>query len=212
MPPSLSPPTESELQREETNLGGAKDQLTVASYNVLNLDPNDEDGDMDVANGKFEQIANQVVNNLETPDVIGLQEIQDNDGSVDSEVVDASETYQTLIDEIVEAGGPRYDFKEISPVDDQSGDQPGGNIRVSYLHNPKQAKFVKGSLERIEDPEGDAFQDSRNPLAATFRFKGREVTLINNHFTSKGGSDPLFGRIQPPKMAVWSSGSLKPKW
>ncbi|PSO64278.1 MAG: nuclease [Cyanobacteria bacterium QH_2_48_84] len=192
-------PTESELQREETNLGGAKDQLTVASYNVLNLDPNDEDGDMDVANGKFEQIANQVVNNLETPDVIGLQEIQDNDGSVDSEVVDASKTYQTLINEIVEAGGPRYDFKEIPPVDDQSGGQPGGNIRVSYLHNPKQAKFVKGSLERIEDPEGDAFQDSRNPLAATFRFKGREVTLINNHFTSKGGSDPLFGRIQPPE-------------
>ncbi|PSO90751.1 MAG: hypothetical protein BRC43_02180 [Cyanobacteria bacterium QS_3_48_167] len=136
---------------------------------------------------------------LKTPDVIGLQEIQYNDGSVDSEVVDASETYQTLIDEIVEAGGPRYDFKEIPPVDDQSGGQPGGNIRVSYLHNPKQAKFVKGSLERIEDPEGDAFQDSRNPLAATFRFKGREVTLINNHFTSKGGSDPLFGRIQPPE-------------
>jgi len=194
-------PEPSDLQRETTNLTSAGDRLTVASYNVLNLDPNDADGDEDIANGQFEQIANQVVNNLQSPDVLGLQEIQDNDGSVNSEVVDASLTYQTLIDVIVAAGGPEYDFLEIPPEDDQSGGQPGGNIRVGYLYNPERVDFVEGSLEQVEDPhlsDGDAFENSRIPLAATFLFNGQEATLVNNHFTSKGGSTPLFGAVQPP--------------
>lgn len=194
-------PESSDLQRETTNLVSTNEQLTVASYNVLNLDPNDTDGDQDIANGQFEQIATQIVDNLQSPDIIGLQEIQDNDGSVNSNIVDASLTYQTLIDAIAQQGGPNYKFQDIPPVDDQSGGQPGGNIRVGYLYNPDQVDFVEGSLERIEDPnlaDGNAFEDSRNPLAATFLFNGQEVTLVNNHFTSKGGSTPLFGTEQPP--------------
>ncbi|MGB3713246.1 MAG: hypothetical protein WA996_02335 [Candidatus Promineifilaceae bacterium] len=35
------------LVRETTNLVGTVDQLTVASFNVLNLDPNPADGDDD---------------------------------------------------------------------------------------------------------------------------------------------------------------------
>ncbi len=194
-------PEPSDLQPETTNLTSVKDRLTVASYNVLNLDPNDSDGDGDIASGQFKQIANQIVNNLQFPDVLGLQEIQDNDGSVNSEVVDASLTYQTLIDTIVAAGGPEYEFLDIPPEDDQSGGQPGGNIRVGYLYNPDRIDFVEGSLEQVEDPnlsDGNAFEDSRIPLAATFLFNGQEVTLVNNHFTSKGGSTPLFGAVQPP--------------
>ena len=33
---------------------------------------------------------------------------------------------------------------------------------------------------------------------ATFTFNGEDVTVVNNHFTSKGGSAPLFGSDQPP--------------
>jgi predicted extracellular nuclease len=32
---------------------------------------------------------------------------------------------------------------------------------------------------------------------ATFRFEGCDLTVVNNHFSSKGGSGPLFGAIQP---------------
>ncbi len=191
---------ESTLQPEITNLTSAEDRLTVATFNVLNLDPNDSDGDTDIANGQFDRIASQIVTNLQAPDIIGLQEIQDNDGSVNSTVVDASLTYQTLINAIASAGGPTYEFLEIPPTDDQSGGQPGGNIRVGYLYNPDRVDFIEGSLKQVTDTnlaDGDAFEDSRIPLAASFLFNGEEITVVANHFTSKGGSTPLFGAVQP---------------
>ncbi|MEO0933925.1 MAG: Ig-like domain-containing protein, partial [Cyanobacteria bacterium J06641_2] len=52
---------DSTLQPETTTIEGSADKLTVASYNVLNLDPNDADGDEDVANGRFDAIAAQIV-------------------------------------------------------------------------------------------------------------------------------------------------------
>lgn len=198
---SFTPVQPSSLQREITNLVGTESKLTVGNYNVENLDPNDADGDRDLAEGKFAAIATQIVNNLKSPDIVALQEIQDNDGSVNSSIVDASQTYQTLIDAIVAAGGPRYQFVDVPPDDDESGGQPGGNIRVGYLYNPDRVGYVAGSAQRVEDTnlsDGNAFEDSRIPLAAKFIFNGQEVTVINNHFASKGGSTPLFGQVQPP--------------
>lgn len=192
---------ESTLQPEVTTLTSTEDRLTVATFNVLNLDPNDSDGDTDIADGQFDRIASQIVTNLQSPDIIALEEIQDNDGSVNSEVVDASLTYQTLINAIAAAGGPVYEFVEIPPTDDQSGGQPGGNIRVGYLYNSDRVDFIEGSLEQVTDTnlsDGNAFENSRIPLSASFLFNGEEVTVVANHFTSKGGSTPLFGAVQPP--------------
>ncbi len=175
-------------------------KLTVASFNVLNLDPNDNDGTSDVADGQFQRIAKTIAGVLNNPDIIGLQEIQDNSGSDDDGVVDASETYQLLIDEIILAGGKNYVYADLPPVNNQDGGQPGGNIRVGFLFNPDRVDLIDGSLEKILDEnlaDGDAFLDSRKSLAAGFRFKGREVTVINNHFSSKFGSSPIFGQIQP---------------
>ena len=39
---------------------------------------------------------------------------------------------------------------------------------------------------------------SRKPLAAEFRFRNKTIFVIVNHFSSKGGDQPLFGRFQPP--------------
>jgi hypothetical protein len=94
------------LQADSTIITGAVDKLTVATYNVLNLDPNDSDGDTDIADGRFTTIAQQIVNNLNTPDIIGLQEIQDNSGSLDDGTISASQTLQMLVDAIAAAGGP----------------------------------------------------------------------------------------------------------
>ena len=44
-----------------------------------------------------------------------------------------TQTLGKLIAAIQAAGGPRYDYREIDPVDDQDGGQPGGNIRVVFL-------------------------------------------------------------------------------
>ncbi len=191
--------TDGGLVSETSDLVGTSDQVTVASFNVLNLDPNDQDGSTDIANGQFADLAQQIVNNLNRPDIIGLQEVQDNTGSTNDGETSASLTYETLIQAIVDAGGPQYEFIDVPPEDGQDGGQPGGNIRVGYLYNPNRVELVPGSVERLEDTDGDdAFESTRKPVLATFLFNGEEITVINNHFSSKGGSDPLFGTTQPP--------------
>ena len=187
--------TDSILEPETTTIAPGEDTLVVASYNVLNLDRNYEDGDTDVANGRFEAIASQIINNLNSPDVIGLQEIQDNNGSVNDGVVSADETLQQLVDAISAAGGQTYEFIDNTFITDgESGGQPGGNIRTAYLYNPERVDLVEGSVQTIgSQAESAAFNGARLPLVATFEFNGEEVTVIDNHFSSKGGSAPILG-------------------
>ncbi|MEW8268499.1 MAG: endonuclease/exonuclease/phosphatase family protein [Candidatus Thiodiazotropha sp.] len=176
-------------------------QLTIASFNLLNLDPNDGDGDADLADGRFDRLAEQIVNGLNAPDIIGLQEIQDNSGSQDDGVVDADLTLRELTKAIKGAGGPDYEYIDNPPQNNQDGGQPGGNIRVAYLFNPDTVEVDRESVTRVTDgdlSDGDAFSDSRKPLYARFKAADDEFHLINNHFSSKGGSTPLFGQVQPP--------------
>ena len=192
-------PVSAGLAPETTALSGDATRLTVATFNLLNLDPNPTDGDDDVGDGRFDALADQIVNNLAAPDIVGLQEIQDSDGSADTGTVDAILTYQTLIAAIDAAGGPSYDFLDLPPVNNADGGQPGGNIRNGYLYLPGRVSLVASS--RILDPnlgDGDAFENSRKPVYAEFDFQGTSVHLVNVHFSSKGGSSPLFGVVQPP--------------
>ena len=179
----------STLQREVTTLGGSAGALTVGTFNVENLDPGDT---------TFAAIAAAIKNNLGAPDILCLEEIQDNSGPANNGVVDASVTFSMLIEAIVAAGGPRYDYRQVNPVDGADGGEPGGNIRTGFLFNPERVDFVEGSLTRLQDPVGGAFDSSRKPLVGVFSFNGEEITIIGNHFNSKGGDQPLFGATQPP--------------
>ncbi|MBU8538578.1 M10 family metallopeptidase C-terminal domain-containing protein [Falsiroseomonas tokyonensis] len=197
----------STLEREVTSFRAEGADLLVATYNVLNLDPKVEDQNLvadrsasnvddDVGDGQLARIAQDIVNNLKTPDIIALQEVQDGDGGEISDLVSAEATLQALVDAIVAAGGPRYEFVDNPFVENGGGGgQPGGNIRNAYLYNPDRVELVEGSLRTVEDA---AFDGSRLPLIADFTFQGETVTLVNNHFSSKGGSQPLFGANQPP--------------
>jgi predicted extracellular nuclease/2',3'-cyclic-nucleotide 2'-phosphodiesterase (5'-nucleotidase family) len=196
-------PTTGSLTPETTTITSASNKLTVASYNVLNLDPNEEDGDADIANGRFAAIASQIVNNLNSPDIIGLQEIQDNSGSADDGITSADATLQELIDAISAAGGPTYQFVDNTFISNNtSGGQPSGNIRTAFLYNPDRVTLDPASVTSIQSAdqqtnENNPFYDSRLPLSATFNFNGEAVTVVNNHWSSKGGSSPLFGSNQP---------------
>ncbi len=183
-----------EVEIEVSSLRPTESQLTIASYNVLNLDPNDQDGSTDIANGQFERLADHIVHSMNSPDIIGLQEIQDNSGSINDGTSDASLTYQTLIDSIVQLGGETYQFAEIAPENNQDGGQPGANIRVGFLYNPARVQLLEHSLQRLN---GEAFKNSRKSLTADFLFNDEKVTVINNHFSSKFSSTPIFGQIQP---------------
>jgi len=174
--------------------------LSIASFNVENLDPGDSPD-------KFRRLAEQIVQNLKTPDILGLMEVQDTNGKVNDGVVDASATFNKLISAIQGAGGPEYEFRSIAPVDDQDGGEPGGNIRVGFLFNPARVTFVDrpgGSSTTATtvsgaqsvmlstspgrlDPLNPAFTRSRKPLVGEFLFDGHPLFIIANHFNSKGG-------------------------
>ena len=200
------------LVREVTR--APRDQeIAVATYNVENLDPLD-------GAAVFARHADYIVNHLGSPDLIAIEEIQDNNGSTNDATTDASTTWNTLIAAITAAGGPVYSYRQIDPVDDQDGGEPGGNIRVGFLfRSDRELQFIDRpggtstaatsvvsrpsgpqlslSPGRI-DPANAFFANSRKPLVGEFRMRGRKVFVLVHHFNSKGGDDPLFGHVQPP--------------
>lgn len=178
------------LRQEVTSLRGDADTLSFAEWNVENLDPSDP---------KFDAIARVIGTNLGSPDVIALQEVQDSNGAVNNGVTDATVTAAKLIAAIQAATGIAYAYADIAPADGTSGGEPGGNIRPGFLYQPGRVQLT--SLSAITDSDlsdGNAFASSRLPLVGTFRFNGEDVTLINVHYTSKGGSGSSFGANQPP--------------
>ncbi|MFP4276656.1 MAG: endonuclease/exonuclease/phosphatase family protein [Wenzhouxiangella sp.] len=185
-------------------LSGDHDHLLIASYNVENLNPWVEDfgrvrspRDVDdaIGSGRMAELADHIATVMNAPDVVGLQEIQDGNGAEDSELVSAERTLAVLAEAIVEAGGPQYAWIDLPPERNADGGQPGGNIRNAFLYNPDRVELVAGSPRRLGGP---AFANSRKSLVAEFVFNEQAVVIINNHFASKGGSDPLFGQRQPP--------------
>lgn len=185
------------LHPDTTRLSGTSSALTVATYNVLNLSARDED------TAQRNRLGSQIVANLRSPDILALQEIQDNSGEIDDGTTDASGTLRALAEAVRAAGGPAYAFLDVPPVDGTLGGAPGGNIRPAFLYNPERVRLVSYRsltppvLARVGIPDSLAFQDSRNPLAALFEYAGQRFTLINNHLTSRYGSTPIFGAIQP---------------
>ena len=199
------------LQREVTR-APSDHEVVVGTYNVENLDPSDGPA--------FARHADLIVNHLRSPDVIAIEEIQDNDGATNTAVTDASVTWNTLIAAIEAAGGPTYEFRQIDPVDDQDGGEPGGNIRVGFLfRTDRGVSFIDRpggdsttpttvvdhpSGPRLSfspgrvDPLNPAYSSSRKPLAGEFQMRGKKVFVVALHLSSKGGDQPLFGRFQPP--------------
>ena len=195
------------LKPEATHLSSGDGYLTIASFNVLNLDPNDADGDTDMAAGRFDVVASVIAKNLRYPDIVALQEVQDNDGSARTGVKAADATLRLLVDRIAVLGSVRYRFVDHPFIgDDTNGGQPGGNIRVAFLYNPRRVDLIPGSVATVTGPADqrtnprNPFFNGRLPLIAGFRTRApghAPVTVINNHFNSKRGSSPLVGRIQP---------------
>ena len=78
-------------------------------------------------------IAKHIVDYLRTPDLLFLQEIQDNSGATNDKTVSANVTLTTLVDAIKAISNVTYAFASVDPVDGQDGGEPGGNIRNAYL-------------------------------------------------------------------------------
>ncbi|MFG1813259.1 lamin tail domain-containing protein [Kribbella sp. NPDC049174] len=200
--------------KRETTKASSPLQVSVATFNVENLDPSDGET-------KFDGLAEAVVRNLAAPDILGLEEVQDNDGATNSGNPQADVTLNMLAAAIVKAGGPTYAWRQIDPVNNAEGGEPGGNIRVAFMYRTdKPVQFVdrpgggstvattivtdrfgrphlSSSPGRV-DPANPAWAAARVPLAGEFKWHGQSLFVVVNHFSSKGGDDPLWGRTQPP--------------
>lgn len=199
-------------------LKGSCAALTVGSYNIENFYPGSPE-----LEGRAEHIAKY----LDAPDLLFLQEVQDNNGETNNGVVSADESINTLINATAELTGWRYAFVDIAPENNKDGGAPGGNIRTSYLYNPsvlrlknpnpgsatdavsvqKGSGFLSGPTLNFNpgriDPSNSAWSDSRKPLVAHWEFKSilcrlSDFFTVNVHFGSKGGSTTIHGDARPP--------------
>jgi len=135
----------SPLTREVTELvGDGEKSFTFATYNVENLMGNADDSE-------FLSRAEQICNHLLAPDIVMLQEIQDDNGDLDTRTVSADETLTLLIVAIAETCDVVYDYAQIDPLRNQDGGQPGGNIRVAFLYRTDRPVSLYSTITGASD-------------------------------------------------------------
>lgn len=171
--------------------------LRIATFNAENLDANDPES-------RFTRIAEQIVESLGAPDILALQEVQDDDGVDVTMTVTAGGTLAKLVAAIGAANGPAYEIAALDPqVPNADGGQPGGNIRNVYLVK-RGAGVAVGSVERLFDTadrceEGvNPFYQARKPLLATLTVNGTPYVLLNVHLSSKVGDQGLYSNAEDP--------------
>ncbi|KAF5389309.1 hypothetical protein D9757_003448 [Collybiopsis confluens] len=186
--------------------------VTFGDYNVDNFSP---------TSTQLPLVASHIANNMLHPDIVFLQEIQDNDGATDDGVVSSNLTLSNLVTAIASLSGVTYDFVTIDPVNDADGGEPGGNIRQAYLYRSQKIQLVAGSPAgtatdtiavsssasvpklnfnpgRIA-PSNAAWVDSRKPLVAEWQTNGGATLFtVNLHLESKDGSGSTGGNARPP--------------
>ena len=192
--------------------------LSLATFNLENLDLGDEPA-------RFRRLAEVVVGALGSPDLVGLQEIQDDSGARDDGTVSSDGAHRRLITAITALGGPSYLFREVRPLDNRDGGAPGANIRASLLvrkdrgivpvdrpgEDPARATAV-AFLDEAGRPavspspgrlglDDRAFSDTRKPLVVQLEIDGEPLFVIVCHLSSKRGDDLPFGAVQPPRRA-----------
>ncbi|GFN36880.1 chitobiase/beta-hexosaminidase C-terminal domain-containing protein [Tepidimicrobium xylanilyticum] len=199
------------LRRDTTKIAPHDEKLSMAVYNVENFSAKSTD--------RLDGLVRDIIENMKSPDIIGLVEIQDNDGEGGKAGSDATETLSMIIEGIKKNGGPEYGFVNINPENNKDGGAPNANIRPAFIYRKDRVSIVEAEpgdattpvgLEgegknttltlnpgRI-DPNNLGFEDSRKPIIAEFKFGDEKIFVINNHFASKRGDTPLFGAIQPP--------------
>lgn len=199
----------------KTSLEETKDGLRIASFNVENMGGN-------ATADKMDGVTAAIVENLKCPDIVTLEEIQDNNGTTSDGTVDADVTFTRIVEGISKRteGKVNYKYLQISPEDGKDGGAPGGNIRIGMLYNPERVQLAEGTSGDAKavtkvtkaadgtahlslnpgriDPSNPYFEATRKSLVAEFIFNGQKVFVIGNHFSSKGGDNPLFGSNQPP--------------
>ena len=195
------------LEPEATHLSSGDGYLTIASFNVLNLDPNDADGDTDVAGGPLRRGGvrdcqeSAVSRHRGAPGSTGQRRLrQDRGQGRRRHVAIAGGAHRRP------GAGPlpfhrssvhrRRHQRRPARREHSRGIPLQPAPRGSHSGLGGHGHRSGGSENQPENP----FFNGRLPLIAGFRTRApghAPVTVINNHFNSKRGSSPLVGQIQP---------------
>lgn len=188
--------------------------LSVAAYNIKNLSSIKND------KNRLQETGRMINVNMSCPDVIGLVEIQDNNGEDFDGTSEATKTLDALIsyipkDEVGPCADIDYEAININPLSHREGGVPGANIRVAFIYNKKRLGFNENPPPTPQDevfilpsghlnfnpgriaPNSEAFRNTRKSVVAEFTFRGEPVFVIVNHFNSKISDTSHFSIHQP---------------
>jgi uncharacterized protein len=161
-------------------------RIQVGAFNVLNYfltwTGPDARGAGDAE--QFEKQAAKIVTAIETLDaeVVTLMEIEDTDstgyapGNADAALAD-------LVGRLNEAAGAdRWDYIPL-PTELYAVERDA--IRNAIIYRPAAVRAVGAPVGLVDE---DVWFNAREPIAQTFRARGGVVTVVANHFKSKGQS------------------------
>lgn len=187
---TLSPgPTDNQSLYRRTDTRG---NLVITTFNVENLfDLYDEPGKGDASSTptpaelelKLTKLSLAIIEELLLPEILVVQEVEN------------TAILQVLGDRVNEEAGTDY-----LAVSFETSDARG--IETGFLFNQQMVQLIDAFQLTGPDVEA-AFGSSspspgREPIVGNFDVGGEVITIIGNHFKSKGGDDPLFGANWPP--------------
>ena len=138
-----------------------------------------------------------IANNLNLPDIISIEEMQDNNGAdagdgIDDDPntagmqdvtgADASETWQMLVDALNALTGANYQWVDEEPDYNAEGGEQSGNIRVGFLYNTDRvqlgdldANATLAERRQYTDRIGDSERDDGDLIAFDDDMLGTEI-------------------------------------
>ena len=189
---TLEPRDEEFETDDDDEYESGQNNLTVATFNVENLfdlldDPvKDDTGSTptpEALDTKLAKLTLAIAEKLHTPDIVVVQEVEN------------TAILQQLADHVNAYAGTSYSVASIE-TSDARGIEVGFMWNTARVANLDTYQMTGADVDSAFGP-GSA-SPGREPLVGVFEFNGEEITVIGNHFKSKGGDDPLFGINWPP--------------
>lgn len=170
--------------------------LNIASLNTENLfdliddpDKNDQSSTptQEELDTKISKLAATIGIGLNFPDIVAVQEIEN----------------QTILQKLADyINRKMYGFVVYQAISIETSDRRG--IETGFLYNARNVRLKDHYQlsDAIVPGVSDAFgpmatSPGREPLVATFKHRGQDITIVNNHFKSKGGDQGIYGLNQP---------------